>query len=207
MRTRYFTLGIALLLLTGGVGAANAKTQQFHCKGGGTFTDGVETNIDTNGDGASATVDQGAEVCNIGNAVFQEEAEWIHRPAVTSACPAGTTDELYIDATHGQQRFVATDEETGDQAFSQVTSATECFNASTGTFTGHAEGIIIGGTGKATGATGTFQNHFTGSYLQFGFKGGFPGPFGGFGQFTFTSDGTLNLPNAGNGHDGHDKED
>jgi len=201
MHTRHFTLGIALLLLTGVVGTASAKTQKFHCKGGGSFTDGVETNIDTNGDGASAKVDQGAQVCNLGNAVFQEEAEWIERPAVTSACPAGTTLELYIDATHGQQRAVFTDEDTGDQGFSQITSATQCFNASTFTFTGFGKGIIIGGTGKNTGATGTFTNRFSGSYLQFGFKNGV---FGGFGQFTFTSDGTVNLPNAGNGHDGKD---
>lgn len=208
MRTRHFTLGIAFLLLTGIVGTADAKTRQFHCKGGGTFTDGIETNIDTNSDGVSATIDQGAEVCNTGNAIFQEETEWIVRPAVTSACPAGTTLELYIDATHGQERAVATDEDTGDQAFAQHTSATQCFNGSTFTFTGHSEGIIIGGTGKNAGATGTYTNSFAGSYLQAGCKKGIcpPAPggaFGGFGQFTFTTDGTINLPNAGDEQDGH----
>ena len=90
MRTHYVTVGLTLLLLTGVVVAADAKTQQVHCKGGGTFTT-VETNIDTDGDGNSAGVDQGADVCNIGSFVFEEEIEVIPRP-VTSACPAGTTD-------------------------------------------------------------------------------------------------------------------
>jgi hypothetical protein len=178
-------------MLTSTVSGAAADTQQFHCKGGASFTDGIETNIDTNGDGVSATVDQGAEVCTNGNAVFQEEFEWIQRPAVTSACPAGTTLELYIDATHGQHRAVTTDEDTGDQTFAQYTSGTLCINYSTFTLTGHAEGIIIGGTGKNNGATGTRTSRFSGSYLQAGFKNGV---FGGLGQSTFTSDGTLILP-------------
>jgi len=188
MRTHYLAFGMTLLMLTGAVVAAEADTQQFHCKGGGTFTDGIETHIDTNGDRVSATVNQGAEVCDLGSAVFQEEVELIHQPAVTSACPAGTTDELRINAKQGQQRAVFTSLETGDQVFAKDTSVIECFNASTGKFTGHGAGIIIGGTGPNTGATGTFQSRFSGSYLQFGVK---DGVFGGFGQFTFTSNGTL----------------
>ena len=197
MRTRHFTLGIAFLLLTGAVVAAEAKTLRTHCKGGGTFTDGVETNIDTNGDGASARVDQGADVCNIGSFVFQEETEWIPRP-VTSACPAGTTDEFYIDATHGQHSGVGTNEETGDQLFGKNTSATLCLNSSTGTFTISGQSVTIGGTGKYASATGTGSFQSVGSYLAAGFKAGV---FGGFGQFTFTSDGTLTLPNGGHGKD------
>jgi hypothetical protein len=53
------------------------------------------------------------------------------------------------------------------------------------------------GTGKAAGATGTGESHFAGSFLQFGCKGGCPGPFGGFGQSTFTPDSTLTLPSGG----------
>ncbi|MBI3757221.1 MAG: hypothetical protein HY267_04515 [Deltaproteobacteria bacterium] len=198
MNRNHITISAALvLMLTGAVGAAEAKTQQVHCKGGGTFTDGVETNIDTNSDGVSAGIDQGAEVCNIGSFVFQEEIEWIPRP-ITSACPAGTTEELYVDSTHGQHRSVVTDEKTGDQLFVQLTSGTICLNFSSYPslpfpFTDSVHGEFIGGTGKYTGATGTFDSHAVGSYLQFGFKGG-TGAFGGFGQFTFTTDGTLTLP-------------
>jgi hypothetical protein len=53
---RYFTLGIALFMLTGVVGAADAKTWQIHCTGSGSSLSGVESNIDTNGDGVSADI-------------------------------------------------------------------------------------------------------------------------------------------------------
>ena len=114
-----------------------------------------------------------------------------------------------IDSTQGQHRGVVTDEKTGDQFFFKITSATLCgyFATLPFTFTSSAQFEIIGGTGKYAGATGTGNAHFTGSYLQFGFKGGAGGPFGGFAQFTFTYDGTLNLPNDGNGHDGNGNDD
>jgi len=205
MRTHYLTVGMTLLLLTGTVVAADTKTQKVHCKGGESFTDGVETNIDTDSDGNSATLAQGAEVCDIGNFVFQEEAEWIHQPTVTT-CPAGTTDEYHIDATHGQHRAVATDEKTGDQLFGQIPSGTLCIDFSSYPslpfpFTASGQTATIGGTGRYAGATGTGSFHTVGSYLQFGLKGG-TGAFGGFGQYTFTTDGTLTLPKGG-----QDKED
>jgi hypothetical protein len=200
MRTRHFTLGIALLMLTGVVGVANAKTLHVHCTGSETFVDGVETNLDTDGDGHSAGVSQGIEICNIGRFFIVEESEFIHQPTLTT-CPVGTTDEVHIDPTQGQHRGVATNEKTGDQLFFKTTLATLCgyFATFPFTFTSSAQFEIIGGTGKYAGATGTSKAHFTGSYLQFGFKGGAGGPFGGFAQFTFTSDSTLNLPNAGHG--------
>ncbi len=206
MRTRHVTLGIALLLLTGTVGAAETKTQQVHCNGGGTFTDGVETHIDVNGDGASATLDQGLENCSIGRFFFQEEVEWIPQPILTN-CPAGTSAEYHISAEsgfhhqpNGQQVSVATDEKTGDQLFGQYTSATLCFNFSTipFTFTASGQTAILGGTEKYAGATGTGSFQSVGSELALGVKDGI---FGGFGQVTFTSDGTLTLPKGGHGKD------
>ena len=212
MRTRHFTLGIALFLLTGVVGVANAKTQQVHCKGSGTLADGVETHIDVNGDGASATLDQGLENCNIGRFFFQEELEWILQRTLTN-CPAGTSAEYHISAEpgfhpapNGQGTSVGTDEKTGDQLFNQVTSATLCFNISTipFTFTASGQTNILGGTGKYAGATGTGSFQTVGSELAVGVK---DGVFGGFGQFTATSDGTLTLPHGGNGQDGNGKDD
>ena len=200
MRTRYFTFGIALLMLTGVVGVGNAKTLRTHCTGAGTGADGVETNLDTNGDGVSATLDQGIQNCNTGRSFFQEENEFIHQSTVTT-CPAGTTDEFHIDPAHGQNRGVATDEKTSDQVFSKTIASTLCVNAATGTFTTSVQFEIIGGTGKAAGATGTGESHASGSVLAAGCKGGCPGPFGDFVQFTFTSDSTVNLPNAGKGKD------
>ena len=202
MHRHFITISTALvLMLTGIVSAAEARTQHNHCKGAGTFVNGEETHIDTNGDGQSAGVDQGLVNCRSDSGVpfnntrffFQEEAEWILRPVTT--CPVGTSEELYIDPTHGQHRAVVTDEKTGDQLFGQITSATFCVNFATLpiTFTSSAQGENIGGTGKYTGATGSFESHTTGSYLIFGFK---DGVFGGFGHFNFTSDGTLILPNG-----------
>src|SRR5262245_12652284 len=130
MEKRSFIMGITLvLLLAGAIGAADSEPETRHvqCKGSETFADGVETHIDTNGDGASAVLGQGLENCTNGRFFFQEEVEWSSRP-VTSACPTGTTVELFIDSTHGQQRSASTDEETSDQLFGQITSATLCFN-------------------------------------------------------------------------------
>jgi len=58
-------------------------------------------------------------------------------------------------------------------------------------------GGLVGGLGcgpVGAGATGTATFNTVGSYLQFGFKGGDEDLFGGFGQFTFISNGTLTLP-------------
>ncbi len=202
MQTRHFALGIALLLLITIIGAAQAKTLQVHCKGAGTGTPGVETNIDTDGDGASASLDQGLVNCNIARFFFQEEGELILQPTVTT-CPPGTDEELHIDSTQGQQRGVWTDEKTEDQLFLMNSQQTLCLHASTLplTFTSSGQTEAIGGTGKYAGATGTIEFHATGSYLQFGFNG-ISGAFGGLIQFTSSDDGTLNLPKAGD-----DKQD
>jgi hypothetical protein len=179
MQTRHFALGIALLLLTGVVSAAQAKTLHFHCKGAATVADGVETNIDTDGDGASATLDQGLTNCNIGRFFFQNEAEFILQPTVTTACPAGTSFELLIDSTQGQGRGVWTNEKTADQLFFQTSSATFCLNETDPSlpFTASGQTEAIGGTGKYVGATGTTEFHLTGSTLQFVLRTAPPGRF------------------------------
>src|SRR5262249_50060412 len=63
MRTHYLTFGMTLLMLASVVGTANAKTQHVNCTFASSFTDGVETNIDTDGDGLSATLNQGINNC------------------------------------------------------------------------------------------------------------------------------------------------
>jgi hypothetical protein len=181
-------------MLTGFVNHATAETRKLKCTIAGTFTDGVETNIDTNGDNVSATLDQGAFKCNGSSGIFQEEAEWIRQSTVTSCPNVPSMLEFHIvDRTQGQQRSVTTDSKTGDQTFSQVNSGTLCFDTATLQFTTTTEGIYRGGTGKAAGATGTFTSQTSGSYLMFGFKNGV---FGGFGQFTGTVDSTVNFPNG-----------
>ncbi|MBI3756768.1 MAG: hypothetical protein HY267_02215 [Deltaproteobacteria bacterium] len=194
MRTYHLSIGLTLLMLTSVVGISEAKTRHMQCKGSTTFVDGVETHLDTNGDGVSAGSSQGIENCNIGRFFLQDEAEWIVQPTVTT-CPAGTGLEYHIDQTGGQHRLIATDEKTADQLYIKITSAALCLSFSPPsflTFTVSGQTENIGGTGKYTGASGTAQFRGSGSYLMFGFKGGV---FGGFGQSNFTSEGTLILPN------------
>lgn len=193
MERSNLTLGISLVLLLSGT-ASGDETRHLKCTLSGTFADGVETNIDTNGDGASATLDQGVFKCNGLSGNFQEESEWIPQKTVTT-CP----DVLGMLEFHlGQNRVINTDSQNGDQIFQQNTSGTECFNQNTGLFTTKLQGLYFGGTGKYTGATGNVTAQASGSYLQFGCKGGVS-PCGGFGQFTGTSEVTLTLP-KGNGH-------
>src|SRR5262245_16755957 len=116
MRTRYLTLGISLFMLTGFVSHAAAETRRFKCTIAGTFTDGVETHIDTNGDNASATLDQRAFKCNGSSGIYQAEAEWIRQSTVTTCPNVPSMREFHIvDQTQGQGRSVATDAKTGDQ--------------------------------------------------------------------------------------------
>jgi hypothetical protein len=192
MRTHHLTLGLTLLMFTGIVSYAEAKTRHLKCTQSNTFADGVETRIDTNGDNASATLSQGIGNCNGSNALVQEEAEWI-QTAVTHCPHEPNMFEFYISETQGQQRAVGTDLKTGDQTFARITSGTLCVNAATGILSGTAEGIYIGGTGKNTDATGTFESHFSGRYLAFGCKDGI---CGGFGQSTATIEATLILPDG-----------
>src|SRR5262245_51799659 len=55
MNSKHLTITTAALffIFVGAIGAAETKDTKFHCTFSGTFADGVETNIDTNGDGAS----------------------------------------------------------------------------------------------------------------------------------------------------------
>jgi len=190
MNTRYLTLGIGivLLLLANASNSAEIKTQRVRCTSSGTFVGGVETHLDTNGDGASAGVDQGIDNCNIGRFFIQEVVEWQAPLPAPVTCPADTL-EFHIQQGHG----VATEEKTGDQLFAEVATndATLCFRESDFTFSGTTRGTFTGGTGKFTGASGSFESQATGKYLVFGVK---EGVLGAFGQFNGTSTWTLSIP-------------
>jgi hypothetical protein len=191
MEKRSFIMGSALVLLLAGTvgGDDEGKTKDISCTFSGTFADGVETHIDTNDDNISAGLDQGLENCNIGRFFFQEVAEYQAPVPPTAKCPAGTTEEFHLQQDH----IVVTEEKTGDQIFAEVATndATLCFKESDLTFSITAHGTNTGGTGQFAGASGTFDAQSTGKYLVFGFKNGV---FGGFGQFSGTSTGTLILP-------------
>jgi len=189
MKTHHSTIGIALVLLLAGAGNSHAgKTQdlRWRCTGSSTFADGVETHIDTDGVGASAGLNQGLQNCTIGRFFFQEEAEYAGPFAVTT-CPQGSA-EYHLVQHHG----VNIEEKTSDQLFEAADAITLCLNSDlTFSATGHIS--FTSGTGHFTGASGAFDFQATGKYLAFGFRDNI---FGGFGQSSFTSTGTLTLPHG-----------
>ncbi len=186
MNRNFIPISTALvLMLAGAVGAAEARTQHYHCKGSATFVGGVETHIDTNNDGMSANVDQALLECNIGRLFFQGEIEYVG-PLDLTTCSQGTAEYHLV-----QQHGVNIEEKTSDQLFETGVTTTLCVSPDlTVSATGHFS--FTGGTGHFTGASGAFDFQATGKYLVFGFK---DNVLGGFGQYTFTSDGTLTLPN------------
>ena len=73
MNSKHLTINTALVFIfAGAVGAAETKSTKFHCTSSGTFTD-VETNIDTNDDGVSASLDQGIVNCNRFGGLFSRK--------------------------------------------------------------------------------------------------------------------------------------
>jgi len=185
MKTRHFSMGFALVLLLAGVSNSDeSKTKHLSCTFGGTFTDGVETHIDTNGDAISANLHQGLQDCNIGRFFLHSENEFQAALPAPVTCPAGT-EEFDLVQAHG----VLTSEKTSDQLFYEDAAGgfKFCLNPDlTFSFTEH--GIWAGGTGQFTGASGSFDAQGAGKFLVTGMKAGV---FGGFGQFTNTVRGTL----------------
>ena len=197
MRINTLLVGFTLALFPSFVSQVSADTRTTTCTLAGSFTTGVETNIDTNGDGFSGTLDQGVATCKDGTrAVFQNEVEWVLQPSVTSCPNQPGMAEFHISETAGQGRSVATDLKTTDQTFSKIVSGTLCVDTATGTFTGTTHSVYLGGTGKYAGVTGTSDGQTVGTYLVVGSKGG---QFGAFGRFSSTAQTTINLPGNGKG--------
>ena len=173
-----------VLLLAGVSNSDETKSKQLTCTFGGTFTDGVETNIDTNNDKISANLHQGVQVCNIGRFLLHSENEF--RAALPSpvTCPVGSQEFDLVQA-HG----VLTAEKSSDQLFYEDAAGgfKFCLNPDL-TFSLTEHGTWVGGTGQFTGASGSFDALGTGKFLVTGSKEGI---FGGFGQFTNTITGTL----------------
>ena len=189
MNLRHLTLGIGMVLLLASAGnSAEVKTKHVRCTIAATFVSGVETHLDTNGDGRSASVHQGLTNCNLGRFFFHEAAEFQAPLPTPVTCPAGT-----LEFRMQQEQGVRTEERSGDQLFYEVASneGTFCFKLSDFTFSFTAQGTITGGTGQFTGASGSFELQTTGKYLVTGEK---EGVFAGFGQFNGTTTETLVIP-------------
>lgn len=188
MNLHHLTLGIGMALLLAGVSnSAETKAKHIRCTFAATFVSGVENHLDTNGDGRSAGVHQGLASCNIGHFIFHEVFEFQAPLQAPVTCPVGTQEFGFVQAHR-----VLSAEKTSEQLFFEDTDGggTLCLYPDlTFSFTEH--GTFVGGTGRFTGASGTFDGQATGKYLVFGSK---EGVFGGFGQYTETLTGTLTIP-------------
>lgn len=75
----------------------------------------------------------------------------------------------------------------GDQLWGSVTSGSMCMNTVTGDFTGEADGLYLGGTGRFADATGMFTVEFGGRNLTF------PQGLPGYGAIRGTIEGTVDM--------------
>lgn len=188
MNLRHLTLSLGLLLLLASAGnSADLKTKDVRCTLAATFVAGVDNHLDTNGDGRSAGVHQGSASCNIGRFLLHEVFEFQAPLSAPVSCPAGTQEFGFVQAHR-----VLSAEKSADQLFvaDGAGGGTLCLYPDL-SFTFTEQGTIAGGTGQYTGASGSFEGQATGKYLVFGLKEGI---FGGFGQYTETVTGTLNIP-------------
>ena len=161
MRTHYLTLGLTLLMLTGVVGAANAKDQQetsskaetreLHWK---TSFSGsvVNTQSDTNGDGNKGGVSSTGFKGTLGAGTARVTSEFVFSGPGT--CPNGNEGfivTLLPGTGHGIFRFNS----TGDLLFTKTSSATLCFDPITTIQFFSGVDDITGGTGRFAGAAGS----------------------------------------------------
>lgn len=184
MRTRHLTFCLALLLV-GVVGQAEAKdikTKDIEGSFAGTF---LTTRIDLNNDNILAGWSTAVVKGTLGESSSQGVVERVP-VASPGVCAAGQVEFALVEG-----RVVGTNLKTRDQAFSQLTSSTFCFDPATGDFSGHDTGIFTGGTGEFEGATGEFEQSYTGSTLL---GDGDPASNQSFGPFTGEFSGTINLP-------------
>ena len=106
----------------------------------------------------------------------------------TQACPGGV---YIIDAQNGIGFGTGTATwPNGDQLYSQIVTRTQCFDTA-GRFTSTDTVRIVGGTGKFAGASGTFEQSFSGFFQYFDANAN---PAQGFGSASGELEGTLILP-------------
>ena len=169
-----------------GSGRAEARDIKGRSTFAGTF---LTARIDLNNDGNLASWSTAAVKSNLGRRTSQGVVERARVDLPTGKCPAGQLEFTLVAG-----RFVNTFTQKAkvkDQLFAELTSSTQCIDPATGAFSGNDTGTVIGGTGKFAGATGSFEQSFTGFILLFD-----PDPESkqSFGSFTGESTGTLTLP-------------
>jgi hypothetical protein len=151
------------LLFTVGLGSANAKERSIKGTFSGTF---LSTRINLfptgNPDGNQAGWSTAEGEGTLGKSTGQGVVEEIPT-GPTAACPGGA---FVIDAQHGGFGTFTNTYKNGAQIYSEIRTRTLCVD-SNGGFTGSDTGVIVNGTGKFAGATGTFEQSFTGFFQVF----------------------------------------
>jgi hypothetical protein len=187
-RSLLISMGIVLL---GMVGSAAAVTISTSSTLGGTFDNA--NNIDANADGINAGMSSyEAEEATLGNSTGTSIAEWVLADP-TDACPGGSA-VINAEEEMGYGRDTIT-APNGDQLYTYVLTATSCADEAGG-FVSEATSQVYGGTGQFAEATGDIQATITGLWQIYDSVS-----MQGFGSYTGTATGTLDLPNfnAGDG--------
>ena len=155
---------IAGLLISGHAVASDKQWFQdlelrYHDETSGTT---VSTVVDTNGDGVTGGITTLKGRSSRGPVTITAFAEFNPFAAAPSAnCPAGTLDFPMVESTL-VYRFVG-----GDLLFLRVIDAAFCMDLATGVYEFRNSSIILGGTGRYAGATGTIDAKGQGSSMSF----------------------------------------
>jgi hypothetical protein len=180
MKTRIFGIfgALALLLSAGSVFAFDQRPFRYNGTFGCSFVNNAGLNFGSGN--VTDTTCTGQDTFGLNN----NQTLGSDGPAEgTCTAPDGTLGTQYplFFAT-----FVNTYNFSGDQLWTSSVTGSQCISQTTGSLSGTRAYTINGGSGFFTGATGTINVTYTGSYL------GLPaGSTGYFGHVTGTSSGTI----------------
>ncbi len=182
-------LGAVLLILSFMSAITYAGERPISMRWNGTV---VDTAIDLNGDGFLANVIDAQAKGSFGARSLD---------IFTEFALAGICDEkpnvLYVSMWYSKP---VTTFANGDLLWGSVTNGWMCMDITTGDFTGEAEGLYEGGTGRFAGATGSFVAPFSGKSLTISELGINFGPVAG------RLEGTVVLDNDDDSDDDSDSD-
>jgi hypothetical protein len=171
-----FAVILGLGLLSSQASAADGTPIQWTYAG-----TGINTAVDTNGDGQHVSLTQANGQGTFGNFAIAITTEFTPITS-TGRCPTG-----YIELSLVYSATVLTFADQS-QLFGIAEDGWICLDPNTGWHYGAVEGNYVGGTGRFEGATGEFTSPFNGVVLD---------PSVSFRSITGTAEGTVNRPAGG----------